>query len=141
MFITPHRCVRLLRFLFGGGSATLLHWAAMATLIHFSIAASTATAVGAALGAIANYLLQFHYTFDGRARHQRAVPRYLVAIAVGWLANLAGFGLLHNFLAVDTALAQGVTSLLLAIASFFLYQRVVFHECTPVVSSAPSHPA
>lgn len=129
------------RFLFGGGASTLLHWAVMALLMLVGSTPAIATAGGATAGAVANYLLQFHVTFRARADHRRALPRYLVAVGLSWVANLLCFTLFHTALGLGAATSQGLTSLLLAIASFLLYRRVVFHERTAVLRAATSHPA
>lgn len=106
----------------------MLHWGLMALLVAFHIAPVVATAAGAALGAIANYLLQFHITFQARARHSRALPAYAAVVLVGWLANLLVFMGLHTGLGLASALAQGLTTLLVALLNFWFYTVVVFDE-------------
>src|SRR5699024_5113999 len=102
------------RFLISGGSATALHWGAMSILITLGADAVVATAVGAALGAVSNYLLQFHRTFQARAQHSRAMPRYFAVVCVGWLVNQLVFMGLHEGLALAVTPAQVLTTLLVA---------------------------
>ena len=54
---------RPVRFAVSGGAATLVHWGSMALLILLGIEALMATAIGALIGAITNYGLQYRVTF------------------------------------------------------------------------------
>lgn len=106
----------------------MLHWGLMAFLVAFHITPVVATAAGAALGAIANYLLQFHLTFQARARHRQTMPAYVAVVLVGWLANLFVFMGMHTGLGLASTFSQGLTTLLVALLNFWLYTAVVFHE-------------
>ena len=110
----------------------------MAALVGAGSAPALATAGGAATGAVANYLLQFHLTFGARAAHRSAIPRYLVASIFSWFANLLCFSLLHGC-GLGASVAQGLTSLLIACVNFPIYQRVVFHERTAAARALSSH--
>lgn len=118
----------LVRFTLSGGLATLLHWALMTLLVLAHCNANAATAVGALAGAAANYGLQQRFTFRLQGGHGRALPRYGLAVALGWLANLGLFAGLHEGLALTVAVAQFMTSALVALLNFFLYKRWVFHD-------------
>lgn len=100
----------------------------MALLISLHTAPVVATAAGAAVGAIANYLLQFHITFQARVRHKQAIPAYVAVVLMGWLANLLAFMGFHTGLGLATPSAQGLTTFLVALLNFCLYTAVVFHE-------------
>lgn len=100
----------------------------MAVCITHGVNAVAATAIGSALGAVCNYFLQFHVTFQARAQHHHAMPAYFAAVFVGTLANLAVFMGLHSGLAFATIPAQALTTFLVALLNFWLYATVVFHE-------------
>lgn len=73
-----------LRFLLVGGSATLLHYAIMATLIQaFGCPASVASATGYCLSTLYNYWASAHFTFADQHDHARSLPRFLVTAAAG----------------------------------------------------------
>lgn len=122
--------MQVARFLVCGGAATSAHWAAMALLISLGVAPLPATAAGAAIGSVFNYLLQRHWVFATTVAHRQALPAYAGTVAIGWGLNAAIFWLLASRLDLNTAVAQVCTSALVAIANFILYKRVVFHERT-----------
>lgn len=118
------------RFLLSGGMATALHWLLMTALIAVPVPAVLATALGAIAGACLNYLLQYHFTFRARTDHAKAVPVYFLVAALGWLANLGLFAGLHLLLDLNIAIAQVLTTGIVALLNYVLYKRVVFHECS-----------
>jgi putative flippase GtrA len=96
-----------LRFVLVGGSATLLHYAIMGTLIYLaSITAGIASAIGYTLSTFYNYWANSYFTFGGGHSHARSLPRFLVTA-------LAGLGINQIVL-----LAGIYVSLSLAIAQF-----------------------
>jgi putative flippase GtrA len=122
------RLAELMRFIVSGGAATLSHWLAMALLIVAGTAPSMATAVGAAVGAGVNYLLQKAYAFRSADSHRVALPRYILACAMLWLANLLLFVALHRLLQLSVVTAQFATTAFVAMLSYWLYARMVFNE-------------
>ena len=115
------------RFLAGGAVATLLHWAVMAALIGLGAMPPMATAVGAGMGLLANYLAQHRYTFRSRQSHQTAFPRYVSAAATGWLVNLVAFVAMQRAGAALIAAQLAATAIATAI-NFFLARRFVFDD-------------
>lgn len=116
------------RVVVAGGLATIVHWAVMAVGVAAGIDAVAATAGGAAAGAAANYILQRRALDAGAVRHRRAVPRYLLACAIAWVANLVVFAALLALTAGKIGIAQAVTTAVVAGLNFFLYDRLVFHD-------------
>jgi len=115
-----------LHFLAAGSVATLLHWASMAGFIEMGLGETHATAYGAALGTLANYLLQFHLTYAGRSRHTRALPAYVTNAGLYTLLNTAVFDWLRSTGNLATTPAQFLTTTLLTLLNFLLYRKVVF---------------
>ncbi|MCC5612699.1 GtrA family protein [Nostoc sp. CHAB 5834] len=73
------------RFLFVGGSATIVHYAVMATSMHFfDVAPGLASALGYMIAAAYNYTANYLITFKSRSQHRRAIPRF-VAVAIAGL--------------------------------------------------------
>lgn len=119
---------RPVRFAFAGGLATTVHWAAMAAGVAAGIDAVAATAGGAAVGAAANYALQRRALDAGAVCHRHAVPRYLLACAIAWFANLGVFAALLTLTPWTIGIAQAVTTAVVAALTFLLYDRLVFHD-------------
>lgn len=117
-----------LRFVLSSGLATTSHWSVMAMMIIAGVAPTVATAVGALIGAIANYFLQRKVTFRNNSPHHTTLPRYIVACTVIWLLNLIFFFIFYQIALLSTVVAQGTTTLAVALISYFLYKRVVFNE-------------
>jgi putative flippase GtrA len=119
---------RVFRFIIAGGLSTLSHWIVMALLVFAAVMPEIASATGALVGAAVNYILQKTFTFQSMQRHRNALPRYLAACAVLWLANLLIFSALIRLLNIQIITAQVVTTALVAILSYWLFKRSVFND-------------
>ncbi|HED38941.1 MAG TPA: GtrA family protein [Chromatiales bacterium] len=117
-----------LRFALSGGLSTAAHWLVMGVMINAGTLPAVATATGALIGAIVNYVLQRHLTFQSSALHRTALPRYLSVCTVTWVANLLFFLLLHRIFLLSPMVAQGATTVAIALMSYFLYKRIVFND-------------
>ena len=132
------RVLEIQRFVVSGGVSTLSHWLTMALLIIAGMLPALATAIGAIVGAIVNYLAQKTFTFKSRKQHRIAIPRYIAACAILWIANLAVFILLNEALAIAVAPAQFITTAIVAILSYWLYRVMVFTD-SHLVTGSESH--
>jgi len=115
-------------FAAAGGLATAIHWAAMGLLVATGADPLLSTAVGSLAGASANYGLQRGLAFRGAGPHRQTVWRYLIACAFAWQANLLLFAVLNGAAALPVAIAQALTTALVAVSNFAIYRRLVFHE-------------
>lgn len=98
--------VPFLRYAGAGAIGTAAQFAILIALVRLAGAhAVTASTVGAVAGAMINYAVNYRYTFESRAPHARAVPRF-AAIA------LAGIGL--NAVVIAAALGILDANLILA---------------------------
>lgn len=122
------RLTEVMRFVAAGGVATLSHWLTMALLILAGMFPAMATAIGAVLGALVNYLMQKIYTFRSTNSHRIALPRYIAACVFLWLANLLLFMLLNGLFFLSVASAQFITTAFVALMSYWLYRSLVFKE-------------
>lgn len=123
-----HWLPSVFRYLISGGAATLLHWSLMAWLVQAGTSPGISTAAGALAGALLNYALQFHFTFQSNLPHRATAPRYLQVTAASWMANNVTFFLLFHFAKLSPVPAQVLTTLLIIILNFYLYRRLVFNE-------------
>lgn len=119
------------RYVSSGGASTALHWITMAWLIFYGISPLVSTGLGALAGAALNYFLQFYFTFPSSNKHQTTVPRYVLITLLSWLSNSGLFFLLFKATALPVSLVQLVTTALVTLLNFFLYQRLVFHASNP----------
>jgi len=116
----------VLRFLVSGGIATAVHWTALWGLILLQVDAVLASSIGAFLGAIVNYLLQYFFTFKTKRQHKKALLAYAPAVLVSWLLNLVLFYSLYGDVFLDPLVAQVVTTGVVMVVNFLLYKKVVF---------------
>jgi len=114
------------RFTLVGGLATVSHWLVMALAINLGAMPAMATAIGAVIGALVNYILQRNVTFQSNNSHRTALRRYLIVCLLIWGANLFIFFTLYHIVLLATVYAQLLTTLLVAFMSYFLYKRTVF---------------
>ena len=125
------RIQQALRFVASSLGATLTHWLLMLVLIVTGMIPAWATAIGALAGAMVNYLLQYRFTFACSAAHGPVLLRYLLVCVVTWCANLGIFLVLYPTIIISPVFAQGVTTFAVALLSFLLYKKAVFHDRTP----------
>ena len=116
----------VLRFLVSGGIATAVHWAALWGLILLQVDAVLASSMGAFLGAIVNYFLQYFFTFKTKRQHKQALLAYAPAVLVSWLLNLVLFYSLYGDVFLDPLVAQVATTAVVMVVNFLLYKKVVF---------------
>jgi len=122
-----NRWKRLLRFLTGGGVATLVHWLVMFALIQAGTDAIVATATGASVGLAVNYLAQHRYTFRSGLAHRVAFPRYLTSAALGWSLNLIAFSAIYTATGMAMA-SQAAATAAATLANYLLAEKFVFQE-------------
>ncbi len=124
-------CIKLsyqsVRFALSGGLSTVSHWSVMALMMGIGVSPSMATAIGALVGAIINYILQRNVTFQSTISHQFALGRYLGVCTLAWTVNLILFELLHYTLLLSVLISQCIATFVIALMSYFLYKRVVFN--------------
>ena len=114
------------RFLISGGIATIAHWGLMWWLILNGTHAILATAIGATLGAITNYLLQYYHTFRCTNQHTTTFIAYLITCLFTWIANILVFTILFKLLIHQPMIAQFLTTALMTIINFYLYKKIIF---------------
>jgi putative flippase GtrA len=96
--------VRFVRFALVGGLATGIQYAILVILVRGSgLAPTPASTIGFGLSAIANYLLNYRYTFRSNRPHGPAAAKF---------GLLAGTGLLINAAIMHWTVALGVHYLL-----------------------------
>jgi putative flippase GtrA len=80
---------RLLRFVLVGGVATGLQYVILIALVKgMGIWPAVASGVGFVISAVANYLLNYHFTFRSDRPHAPAVAKFMTLVAVGLSINI-----------------------------------------------------
>jgi putative flippase GtrA len=86
---------RFVRFAVVGGIATAIQYAVLVLLVRgFGMAPTAASSIGFALSAVANYLLNYRFTFRSDRPHGPAAAKFGLLAAIGLLVNAAVMHLL-----------------------------------------------
>ena len=112
-----------------GAIGTAAHYATLVLLVQTQWAGPViASSAGAVVGAVVNYLLNYHYTFASNRRHREAFWRFFTIAAVGFLLNGLLMALLTQQLALFYLLAQVITTLLVLVWNFLGNRVWTFRE-------------
>jgi putative flippase GtrA len=98
---------KFVRFLIVGGIATLIQYIVLIWTVerrHWN--AVLASSLGYILSAIANYLLNYYFTFQSGQRHGVAAARFAIVAAAGFALNALLMELLAGKLHVAYVLSQ-----------------------------------
>ncbi|MDP9083635.1 MAG: GtrA family protein [Pseudomonadota bacterium] len=98
---------KFVRFLIVGGVATIIQYLALIGMVerwHWN--AVVASSLGYFLSAIANYLLNYYFTFRSDNQHRVAIARFAAVAAAGFILNALLMELLAEKLHVPYVLAQ-----------------------------------
>lgn len=94
-----------------GASGTGVQYAALWLGEAFSLApAVVSSAVGYLLGSVANYLLNYFFTFASDKPHWEAAAKFYTLVGIGWLINTSMMGLLVHGQGWNVWLAQIFTT-------------------------------
>lgn len=108
--------------------ATLAHWLTFFLLVELGVTPSIATLVGATIGALLNYLLQFYVVFSSASTHKRSATRYTLLLMLNIPINTLLFMMLSQVLWKNIFLTQLLTSAIVALGNLCFYQKVIFNE-------------
>jgi putative flippase GtrA len=107
---------RFLVFSAVGVVGTVAHYLVLVLLHEFlGIGPVIASALGFIVGALVNYLLNYHVTFQSNASHGAAAPRFYTIATVGFLLNVVVMWLMSQHFKIHYIGSQLVaTGLVLA---------------------------
>ncbi len=115
-----------MRFLAGGGSATLVHYAVMGLLISLGVDAVVATSVGMLIGAVYNYLFQYYQVFRSQRDHLPTLMRYGVSVGLYFVSNVALFAFFYHGMEMEIAISQILATAVTTVQNYFVYQKFVY---------------
>jgi putative flippase GtrA len=110
-----------------GGIATASHYGVtIASVELLGIAPILATMLGFAVGSVIKYWLNYSVAFQSRARHGRAVARYVIALLALLALNTLVFALLQRGTGMHYVIAQALTTILLIPPGYVIHRLWVF---------------
>ncbi len=90
---------KAIKFLIVGGSATIFQFILLIIFIElFDINKVIGSAVSFSLSSVANYYLNYHFTFSSDKKHRETLPKFIVVVLLGLLINTLSFSVYHMFI-------------------------------------------
>jgi len=119
-------------FLGVGAFATVCHYAVLVTLVETHLLTVVpASAVGALVGAIVGYQLNYRFAFNADTPHRNTISRYLIVAAVALGVNTVLMAVLHGAGALPYLIAQVITTGLVFALTFTAHRTWTFKSERP----------
>ena len=117
----------LFRYLVSGGTAALLHFIVLISLVELAdVDATVASMTGFCVATLLNYKLQFHWTFELSGPHGRIFTRYVLITFTMLGVNTIIFWVLYAELNVLYIGAQVIATGVVTILNFVINKRYTF---------------
>jgi putative flippase GtrA len=123
------RFLRLLRFVFVGGSSGLLYLGLVFVLVDvLGVQVTLASTLVCVAAAVYNYLMHYHWTFASDAPHGMVMVRYLLMIAGAVLINglIVHFGTMFSsvhYLVIQVIATVALACWSLSVSSLWVFRR------------------
>lgn len=102
-----------------GAIGTLVHYLTLMTMVEFfSIAPVPASVMGFTNGAIVNYYLNYHITFQSKKLHREAFIKFITVALVGLLLNTLIMAIATEVFTLHYLLAQVIATALVLFWNF-----------------------
>jgi putative flippase GtrA len=115
-------------YVLSGLAATGSHYVVMVALVHWAgwweVAASS---VGFLVGAAVKYPLNYWVVFKSSTAHGRALVRFAIGLAIGFVLNAAILAILLATLDVHYLVSQVLTTGAVTLVNYLLARNWIFH--------------
>lgn len=112
-----------------GLAGTAAHFAVLTLLVECGwMSALPATCIGAVVGAVVTYLMNYRFTFKSSRSHRSAASRYAVVVLNGWVWNAALMAILLKNLSWHYLLLQAIVTTIVMMMNFILSRQFAFRE-------------
>ena len=126
----PRLTARFIQFSLTVSIGALAHYTILIVLVNFfGQGAVSASSVGAVVGALINYWLNYHLVFRSDSRHTETLPKYLLVSTTGFFVNLLMMYLLVELISLHYFIAQIITTLIVLLTIFVLNNNWTFRSC------------
>lgn len=107
------------RFLLAGAAGAVIQYIILVIMVEgFGWSAVLPSSLGYAVGALANYYLNYHLTFRSNKPHHQALAKFAIVVCTGLLLNSVAMAIGVDFLALPYLFAQVLTTGLVLIWNF-----------------------
>lgn len=125
----PNILIQAFKFLGVGVIATLCHYAVLIALVELQVLTVVpASALGALVGAVVGYQLNYRFSFDARTRHVKTIPRYLLVATAALGMNTVSMALLDGMLHLPYLIAQLITTGMVFVLTFTAHRLWTFSD-------------
>jgi putative flippase GtrA len=123
----PDRFHRFARYVVSGGTATVIHYAILVTLVELGRVNETlSTAIGYFSSAVVHYLILYYWVFSSGVHHGRTTGRYVAVVLVSLLINTLIFWLFFEVFGIWYLFAQVITTCLVLAVTYTANSRFTF---------------
>jgi putative flippase GtrA len=120
---------KLIKFSAVGALGTLAHYSVLIFLVQILyVNVLVATSIGAFVGALVNYVLNYKWTFNSNKRHSEAMVKFFVVASVGFVMNGLFMTLFTQALVFHYLIAQIVTTGIVLFWNFLANHYWTFDE-------------
>jgi putative flippase GtrA len=128
---------RAIRYASVGAIGTVVHYVTLTTAVEvFHQPVMLATTAGSLLGAIVNYILNYHFTFASKAAHAYTFPRFVTVAALSAGLNFVGMWLAVQVLKIHYLVAQLACTFAVLVFGYLLNKLWTFGAAPRIVVSA-----
>jgi putative flippase GtrA len=121
-----------------GAIGTAAHYLTLVSLVEgLQLQPVLASSAGALVGALVNYILNYHYTFRSDQAHLSALTKFLTIATIGFVLNGLLMSLLAIHLGMHYLLAQVITTALVLVWNFLGNRLWTFRTTTEKARGAP----
>ena len=121
--------VKLIKFSAVGALGTLAHYSVLIFLVQLlSVNVLVASSIGAVVGALVNYFLNYKWTFNSNKRHSEAMVKFFAVAVVGFIMNGLFMMLFTEVLIFHYLIAQIITTGIVLFWNFLANHYWTFDE-------------
>jgi putative flippase GtrA len=115
------------RFTGVGFVSAIGHYGLLIALVQIGgVDPVAASAGGASLGAVINYLLNYRFTFRSTKQHKETILKFLLVAGVGLVLNIFFMWIGVKLFEVEYVLSQVITTVIVLFWSFFANRHWTF---------------
>lgn len=121
---------QFLAFAMVGAIGTAAHYATLIATVSQGLDPVSASALGCTVGAVVNYVSNYHVTFRSRLAHRQSAPRFVLIAAASLLLNTLLVAVAVGQLGVHYLVAQVFATAAVLCCNFVLSRIWAFREST-----------
>ena len=102
-----------------GGIGTAVHYAILIVMVdRFQLNPVYSSMMGAFIGAISNYFLNYRITFNSDKKHYDAMPKFFAVAGIGFILNAVLMWLAVEQVKLHYLLAQVLVTIVVLVSNF-----------------------